>query len=300
MTVRSKAFLLEPGEELLLSSSAITVASRFDEFVTASGLEPDKVLGDPLCATPIPVYEKDERGHIKRFANADPSFMWHPLMWLPANSALRYQMRISEDSQELRLESDHEWAIRIALELRAAGLYNPVTGEWLDILSVHGIDIDNPVDYARVEAWLAGTADEALDAVDLTDVIMPDPDNDWSLLASQELTQVFVPAQWTLTASSLLDTLNVQGSALTDADDKKRLNRVVCELAIEMLGDVPVVDVDTDSTEDQFLDVFDAMEEADHDVAAATAALVTALTSIRDDFAIALETLEASENEQRE
>ena len=229
MTILRRRFLLKAGEELLLSHSALAVAERFDRMAAASGLDPEDIFSDPLCATPLPIYRKDDGGGVRRFAAANPEFLWHPVMWLPRDTALRFQVREPGEGTEPRIETDHEWAIRVSLLLAAWGLYRSDDGGWLDVLALHGLDIANPVDYARVVAWQAGGADPILDGIDLAELADDGDDQEWAFRAAQDLVGVLAPAQWQLSATSLL--------AFLDDDDSPGVATVASELAWEMLAD---------------------------------------------------------------
>ncbi len=277
MTITRRSYLLEPGEELLLSRSAITVAERFDRFCTDSGLDPDQVFSDPLCATPLPIARKNPDGTIPRWRGVNPAFLWHPVMWLPRDIALRYQVREDPSSDELHLETDHEWAIRVSLELQAAGLYDSETGGWLDVLALHGLDPANPVDYARIEAWLGGGADETLDAIDLRDFTASPDDPDWAFRATRELAEALIPAQWSLIAGDLLDVLSESAATGGSLEVRQRTLAAISGLAWDVLEDVP------DSGE-LLASICEELEEVGTDVEDAGRRLRGVLASVRDDY----------------
>lgn len=243
--IRRRSFLNEPGENLLLTSDPIEYIRRFDEFIDQSRLPPEKVLATPLSAVPLPVAAKTSGGHAERWAGANPAFMWHPLMWLPPHLALRYRYRLIDEEQggtveDTAIESDTTWTIRVALELVHAGLYNPEDGTWLDVLAYYGIDADNPVDQARVEAWLRGGADVTLDGIDLTSMIAVHGDEEWALRVAADLAEVLVPAQWSLIAAGIIEAVRSQLEQVGDADDRQRaLISVMGQVAAQALHDVP-------------------------------------------------------------
>lgn len=275
MTILRRRFLLEPGESLLLSHSALAVAARFDQLADASGLAPEDIFSDPLLSTPLPIARKNEDGQIIRWPNVHADFLWHPVMWLPEDSALRFQ--VDDGEGEPRIESDHEWAIRIGLELESRGLYDPDSGGWLDVLALHGLDIDNPVDFARVQVWLDGGDDPILDAINLAD-LDDDPDTEWSFRAAQALVDMLVPAQWHLTATSLAALLEVE---------QPGLGVIVSELAWEMLADIPD-DSDTGNLEPQLIEVHDALVAGGDN-----GKLNSLLAQVRDTYSYAFDDLEA-------
>lgn len=61
-------------------------------------------------------------------------------------------------------------------------LYNNLDGSWLDVLSLVGIDVFTPEGEARVDRWLKGAADEALDNLSLAPLLSIDGlDPAWAL-----------------------------------------------------------------------------------------------------------------------
>lgn len=278
MAIKRRQFILDDGEELLLSRSAVGVADRFDEFLRTTGLEGDDVFSHPLLATPLPIYRKGSDGELQRFAAVSPAIIWHPVFWLPATLALRYQ--VQEADGEQRVETDAEWAVRVGLELQAAALYDAHSGGWLDILALHGVDIENPVDYARVEAWLAGNADETLDGIDLGE-LTENPEPDWAFQPAAELLAALEPAQWSVTAASLLETLT---TTPRDEHTAQRLNLVVAQLANAMLYEVPGRSADLD-------DLVEVAENPDN-AADVEQQLTETLTAVADDYSYAVEALD--------
>lgn len=295
MTFQRKAFLLEPGERLVLSHSAVTVAHRFTEFLDASGLDAEAVLFNPLCGIPIPLYARGAGGKLTRFADARASFLYHPVMWLPERTALRYQIRDAAEESGSRIETDDEWAIRVAMELTGSGLYDPVSGTWVDVLALHGVDIDNPVDEARVEAWQRGAADPILDSIDLGELIGDGAEDRWSLHASQSTAPVLIPAQWSIMASSLIDTIFEEGPALAPAD-RHRLLAVITDLAADLLSDVPANDAGV-AFLDALLSVEALLRAPRINLGDVERQLVGLLAAERDNFALAVAVLDAAERE---
>lgn len=156
-----------PGEQLVLFHHIDPVAffERIRWFREATGLADEQVVASLLCGVPLPVAERDDLGLISRWPSASADVLWLPVFWLPEALALRYTVQ-TEDGE--RIESDDEWAIRVAIELTGSGLYDPETGTWLDVLAAHGIDKDAPDTALRVAAWLDGEEDEVLDNIDLS------------------------------------------------------------------------------------------------------------------------------------
>jgi hypothetical protein len=191
-----RQFILEEGEQLLVTRDALVAAERLTTFVETTGIAPELLVADPVTAIPLPIHARG-----KRFDEVHPDALWNPLFWLPEEVALRFRIRETEYS-EPRPETDAEWALRIALELAASGLYTPDEG-WLDVFALYGIDADDPDDLAAVQAWQAGLPDERLDSVDLRQHARFTEANA-SFETAQELYPLVMAAQWGYTASSLL------------------------------------------------------------------------------------------------
>lgn len=194
-----RPFILDEGEQLLVTQDALVAVERLGTFVDETGLAPEGIVADPLVTVPLPIYSKDAR-----FSTIHPTALWNPLFWLPEEIALRFRIRESENS-EPRPETDAEWALRVAIELSEGGLYD-AEGGWLDVFALYGIDIDNPIDRARVEAWQAGLPDEDLDSIDLRQFAVFTEDHQ-AFHQAQELYPLLASAQWGYTASSLHATI---------------------------------------------------------------------------------------------
>jgi len=187
---------------------------------------------------PLPIYT-DSPG--RQFAHVAPEMLWHPLFWLPSRCAGRYQL-MSVDGEDLGPEDEDAWAVRVVLEMSVSGLYDAATGTWLDVLARAGIDVDDPVDVARIEAWQAGERDIVLDAIDLSpDLDMPD-DPDWALGTAQALMDDLTPASWALTADDLAALTVEVGESTVAANEQGAVHQVVSTVvtfARALLGDVP-------------------------------------------------------------
>lgn len=209
-----------PGEPLMVTASPLEQVERFDRFMELTGLDGDDLLVTPIVTTPIPVYpplypepgcfgETEAGTPRRRWASIKAEAMWHPLMWLPRRVALRYMVAEPgdnlDDQENLTVETDDAWAVRVCMELGAAGLYDSDTGEWLDILSAAGIDIDNDADLARVEEWLDGEPDPILDAIDLTHILDDDENPDWAFGETSVWMESLQVMLWATHSESLLD-----------------------------------------------------------------------------------------------
>lgn len=243
--VKRRSFLAGPGTQPLLTTDPIEHIEGFDRFVESTGIDPSRLLGTPLVAFPIPVPFKDDAGGTQRWQGIDPKMMWLPLFWLPPHLALRYRYRVIDEatggtSDDLEIESDEIWAVRVMLELTRVGMYDAATGTWADILSFYGLDIDDPVDQARVELWLDGYPDDVLDAIDLTEHIVFPENPEWGLEAARQMVDTLVPAQWSLTASGLLLAAG-QYLAFKGSSDKHRRDMlsVLGSVAVNALRTIP-------------------------------------------------------------
>lgn len=235
--------LVTPGTPLLLCRDTIETAVRFRSFVEEAGIPEHLVLTSTLCAVPLPVYTNfgtfpDGRPR-RRWEGTRAEFMWHPLMWLPPRVAYRYNIDDPATGAS-RIEDDDLYAIRLAFELTASGLYDPTTGTWLDILATVGIDIDDDLDLARVQDWLDGYPDEILDAIDLTDH-MDIEDRDWALESALALRDNLEHASWALIADDLLnlgDNTMGHADALSHESQLMAL-RSLAGLGVSLLAAVP-------------------------------------------------------------
>ena len=214
-TVR-RPMMTEPGESLLIAGSAPALGTRFADWLRLSGLSDTEVLLTPLCSVPLPV-DQGIRGP-RRWAGVNPSLMWHPLMWLP--DGVQRPILHKDPDGSVWQESNSIWALRVILELIGGNLFDPDSGTWLDVLSTVGLDIEHPLDLARVEAWLGGADDEALDSIDLSEHLYRIEDvPDWALLAAIEIEQPAIESALAQTANSLM---SVVYQALDSVDNSER------------------------------------------------------------------------------
>lgn len=287
--VKRRAFLAEPGDHPLLTPDPIEHLESFERFVEATGIDPGRVLATPVVRFPIPVPHKGANGELERWSGITPSMMWLPLFWLPPHLALRYQYRVIDEatggtSDDLEIESDEVWAIRVMLELIYAGLYDPNTGTWGDVLSFYGLDVESPVDQARVEMWLDGFPDDDLDKIDLTPHILHAEDPEWALRAARELADTLVPAQWSLTASGLLlaagSHLAYKGSA---DQDRRDMVTVLGSVAVNALRSIPADETGI-PVSDLIESIVIAAQSNDNDSEQLAEDFMHALAEVSEDF----------------
>lgn len=262
-----RPFVLEEGEQLMVSRDALVAASRLTDFVSETGIAPELIVADPVIAVPLPIHARG-----KRFEDVYPHALWNPLFWLPEDIALRFRIR-ENDTAEPRPETDAEWAIRIAIELGTSGLYDAESG-WLDVFALYGINPDDPADLEAIAAWQAGLPDERLDAIDLRQHVRFTVDND-AFESAQELYPLLMAAQWGYTSASLLVAL--------EADPES--TSMYAALAADMLSAEP------SEGPDVLLDAHEALE-AGADVNAYYPKVTEALSAIISDYANAIYELE--------
>lgn len=246
---RRQAFPTHPGEPLLLPRSTVDQAVRQQMWSEATCLDRGDQVETTLVSMPIPLYlalagEQPRPGQYDRrraFPHVNAGILWHPLFWLPPRLACRY--RFATPDGGVFIESDEEWAVRIALEVSQSGLYDEESGTWLDVLSMVGLDAMDPVDIARVEAWQAGAPDPLLDGIDLT--AMTDiEERHWALELAAQLVEPLREASWALCADDLAEmaaeTALSARSGQLDAAGAAQAALTMLSLAAATLSDVPI------------------------------------------------------------
>lgn len=178
----------EAGTGLLACTSAWQLVTGYAEFIAATELPAWDVFSDMVVSTPLPRYVPGFDG--RRWSVVPPDALWSPLFWLPG----KLHQRLDLDDAE----PERVWAVRVALELQAAGLYDPQRG-WFDVLAAHELD-----DFGRIEAWQSGGADRRLDAIDLTEHLVAREDDDWAAELALDLVPPLQRRGWALCADELL------------------------------------------------------------------------------------------------
>lgn len=236
-----KRFLLGEGENLFITANPFVAEDRFDEFIEATGLSESDTVLSPLVSLPVPV-NTGPTG--EPLAKSSPGLrtevLWHPFFWLP-DSSLRPQLVDDEDGSS-RPESQDEMAVRVCLELGASGLYDPKTGCFVDVLALYGLDIDDEETFTQIESWLMGVDDPALDAIDLTSLLLLDKDPKWSLNESQRLMPYLEPAMWNIVCNDLLEMLSDIGN-FGDGEDRsmdemRSITSAIFDRALALLENV--------------------------------------------------------------
>jgi len=241
-----RPLLLQPGQSLLLAPDTLRAALDFAVFSDFTGIPANRLVASRMSPVPIPVasgrppepranrsadrsadhradHTADHRAgrSLPRASEVRPEAMWMPLLWLPPRLENRYTFQIIEGEVSVRTkrtgirpgyavytETDDLWAIRIALELGASGIYDETSGTWLDVMALLDIDVDDPGDVARIAAWLDGGSDADLDLLDSgleIGSLIVNPDNPhWALESALTMFDSLLECTWALGADSLL------------------------------------------------------------------------------------------------
>jgi hypothetical protein len=299
--IRRRAFILEPGESLLLAQSCLEVALRYGMWQRFTQLPADVIVSNAITATPLVNYPLE--GHPAQvWAQVNPASLWHPLMWLPERLAGRYDI-LDADGQTFA-EDDDTWAVRVALELSASGMYDAETGTWVDVLALYGLDVDDPATLERLRRWQTGGTDPILDVIDLSGEIDLE-DRHWGLETAMDVVGDLRPASWAVLADDLLSTINdLADPGNPDLDTNPGLIHQAAGTIIS-LGRSLLDDQGT-GLEDGFWDaqelLLDATAPGDPDAVldGPIAAISTALYRVRDAHWPHLDALEVAGREHQD
>jgi len=229
--------MTEPGEPLEVASSTLRSAARYRTWAADTGIGAEWVSPNPLCCVPLPVYPAAWPTGRRRWPGLRPAMMWHPLLWLPDRLATRYTML--DDTGGRSAEPDDVWALRVCLEVQASGLYDADTGSWLDVLSLAGLDGDDPDTATRVAAWLDGRPDPVLDGVDLTEHVDRPGDPDWAVFAAIAELPALQVISWAVTALDLLEACEELTETGGDTGRVRRAAAAIAALAGTNLRGLP-------------------------------------------------------------
>jgi hypothetical protein len=265
--IRRRAWLLSPGEPLILGSSPLEAAVRFGEVIEALRVDANDVDVSQLCALPVPAQSAEPRLLAK---TCDPAIAWNPLVWLPS--------RLTALSGEPLARDIH--ALRVCLELTASGLYDPMSGTWTDVLDLVGIDIDDASGLDRVVQWQAGRADPALDAVDLTAAMADTDYPDWSLESAYAMAPTLTQCSIALGMDALL---SMSDDVLASFDTSDQATLVESLETIRDLAQVWSAPDDRHPDWDSIAQL--AGQDADNDdVRSSLLALVDAIAEVRERY----------------
>lgn len=289
MEIRRRTYLTQPGEALVLATSASLIASRNADFINATGLTQDDVHSSPLVTYPIPLLPESGRWP----ATMNPAALWHPLFWLPELIA-----------NPLEDEDYDQWAIRVCLEIVVSGLYDVETATWTDALSTVGLDGDDPQTQARIRHWLAGNPDPDLDRINLSIAYADEGRGTWAIEQADNLYPIITQASWAILSGDLAQQLSY--SATRDnitVEDLAHDTRTVIYLAQGVLGDeIPAADETSEPPAQLWERVFDDIQHWQHRsredvVNGPLHALHDSLTKIRDDYWVFVEALNEANDE---
>lgn len=179
-------FLTDPEDTLLTAPSVRVFLERCDKMQQLTGLPLEDFVASMMCSIPLPRYTRRDSDEL-RFVGLDVEALRCPIFWLPDEVGLRQY--VTDDGKERRVESDDEWALRVAVHLVTCGLYDPEKGLWVDLPEALGHDLDDQQVKARFSAWIGGRPDGELDELDASPLFaMPTVDGDpveYSYLVAQ-------------------------------------------------------------------------------------------------------------------
>lgn len=283
-----RALITQPGDDLVGVRTPLELRRRTLEFADFSGLAPDadadgfsELLVTYTSVIPVPHYPAEWQAGHRRWPGIRPEAMWHPLFWLPERTAYRYLFEFDDGTTEV--ESDDAWAARVMLELTAAGLYDPASGTWQDILAVEGIDVDTPDGVERVRRWLDGADDDVLDRIDLTDDLAFATDPDWSADAVHVTLPELETVRWAVVADEALDQVTaIRDDGHGTAAERLESTALWCAIVVDALSDAPdMADIIAPRWEELLLD---ADENSDAAVDSVMTDIIDELTEMRDAY----------------
>lgn len=226
---RRRTAYLEQGRSIVLSLIPVEHVLLWGNFCDDMGLDGDQVVSSIMCPLPVPVPPTPRR---RPKAKAD--MLWHPFVWLPPHMTTRRD----EDEAE-----DHDlYVLRVALEIEATGLYDRRTGTWLDVCSTVGVDLDQPDDLARAQAWLDGEPDPSLDDIDLTDWTRDPQTPNWANDVAAFNFQLWLEAVWSESASAQAETLSeLLGSSGQEPEEVQEYVRSIAGISATWFRRVPAL-----------------------------------------------------------
>lgn len=257
-----RPFLLHPGQSLIAAGDPIQAALDYQVSAEALGISPDHLMASRMTAVAIPENSgRPANRSRRRWEGTRPEMMWLPLLWLPHRLASRYRFQVVDGEVfaidpsspraenvltkpavgfEVYTETQDLWALRVALEIEASGVYDTDTGTWFDVLAYIGINVDTPNHLARVQRWLDGADDNDLDLLDtgleLDRLITDQRDPTWALSSALSMHQSMLEGVWARGADSLLGmtddlAVSIMSGEVTKVAQAKSILSTVCMLA---------------------------------------------------------------------
>lgn len=303
MEPRYRPYMTQPTEALLLSTSPLATTARYAQFLDDAILTPERVVASAMCSVPIPLYvDVNTTPNGRQFPEGtNPHIMWHPLFWLPAS--LSNHLSYKDTDGTTKVESDDEWAARVALTLGSSGLYDIENGAWLDVLSLVDLDIEDDLTIDRINDWLSGDPDPDLDRIDLsTFTDIPDQPY-WAFRSVKTIYDQLELASYALLIGGTLETIDI---IVEENTDTKEMTEQFAN-CVEALGAVlPEIGYDFDGRDFNELtwEVVESAREHDGDwnsfVLGTVSYYRAALTSVRDAFQPALDQLQSANDSMRD
>ena len=197
-------YLTKPGQALIISDDPIGRLYSFSQFAEDTGLHPENITMDSVCAVPLPMITEDMNPE-RPYAQVNPEMLWHPVFWLPAR--LMERQAYEDDNGATYIEDTRLWSLRVSLEMLSGLIYDPETG-WLNMMELIGLDVQNPADLHRIRNWQNGGEDESLDSINLDELMRDDKDPAWALETARGVIDDMDGAQWSVQASALAEYLS--------------------------------------------------------------------------------------------
>jgi hypothetical protein len=163
-----------PGVSLIGAVSSLQLGFGSAKLADMAGIDPHLFSEELSCGYPLPRLGDDPITEPLARRSTNLELLRHPLFWL-FGDILRARRVIRDEDEDGEAEDREEWsaeiALRIALSLTMAHLYDPTTGEWVDALSLIDLNLDDPWVQHRIRSWQNGTPDELLDGFNIGDTI---------------------------------------------------------------------------------------------------------------------------------
>lgn len=118
---------------------------------------------------PLPMPHEDDRQWAERYGREvtfDDAFIAHLQMLSGELGIDLLSGVVLWNRHPERVETDEEWAMRIALVMQESGLYDPETG-WVDVFAAHGLDLDDSMTRLDFEAWIDGAPSATFESISL-------------------------------------------------------------------------------------------------------------------------------------